>query len=224
MEATHSYLCRELFDFNTSLLSSFEERVCDIIEMRGFQTDVLLANVGADDVLLCDMDGTLIDTDSCNTTSYKAAMEVVLGSSYAELFDEERIERTALYSKLSWISEEQLTQIVALKEKFYAKYIDEVEIIPSTMEILKMFINANKTVLVSNARRSRVMQTLQHLHIEGLFDAIVTKDDCNGSDKFSATISKFHLNPEKVWVFENEEAQAMDAVKAGINVKHIILR
>lgn len=224
IEATYYYLCRELFDFNTSLLSSLKERVYDFVVVHRFQTDLLSANIGVDDVLLFDMDGTLIDTDACNTKAYKMAIASVLGESFAQLFDISRIERKVLRERLSWISEKQLADIIALKEKFYTQFIDEIRIIPSTMEILNRFGETHKVVLVTNARRGRTMQTLRHLHLENSFDAIVTKDDCNGTDKFTTAISILGLNPNKVWVFENEEVQAMTAVSAGININHIILR
>lgn len=222
VEVALSNLCRELFDFNTALVtSSLKEDVCtrDMHRLNSLDWQV-----SAGDVLLFDMDGTLIDTDACNTKAYKAAIEVVLGGDYAELLDISRIERRVLRERLSWISEKQLADIIALKEKFYTQFIDDIRIIPSTMEILNRFGETHKVVLVTNARRGRTMQTLRHLHLENSFDAIVTKDDCNGCDKFTAAISRLNLKAQDVWVFENEEVQAMAAVAAGININHIILR
>ncbi len=222
VEVALSNLCRELFDFNTALVTStLKENVCTRVMHRLKSLDW---QVSAGDVLLFDMDGTLIDTDACNTKAYKVAIEVVLGGDYAELLDISRIERRVLRERLSWISEKQLTDIIALKEKFYTQFIDEISIISSTMEILNRFAETHKVVLVTNARRGRTMQTLRHLHLENSFDVIVTKDECNGRDKFTTAISILGLNPNKVWVFENEEVQAMAAVAAGININHIILR
>ena len=222
VEVALSNLCRELFDFNSALVtSSLKEDVCTRDMHR---LDSLNWQVSAGDVLLFDMDGTLIDTDVCNTNAYKMAIASVLGEDFAQLFNIARIERRVLRERLSWISEKQLADIIAQKEKFYTQFIDEIRIIPSTMEILNRFGETHKVVLVTNARRGRTMQTLRHLHLENTFDAIVTKDDCNGTDKCTTAISILGLNPNKVWVFENEVVQAMTAVSAGININHIILR
>lgn len=209
---------------SNSLNSFFPINNPQEISQKTNRMDIVSPNIKTDDIVFFDMDGTLIDTDACNTKAYKMAIASVLGESFAQLFDISRIERKVLRERLSWISEKQLADIIALKEKFYTQFIDEIRIIPSTMEILNRFGETHKVVLVTNARRGRTMQTLRHLHLENSFDAIVTKDDCNGTDKFTTAISILGLNPNKVWVFENEEVQAMTAVSAGININHIILR
>ena len=209
---------------SNSLNSFFPINNPQEISQKTNSMDIVSPNIKTDDIVFFDMDGTLIDTDACNTKAYKMAIASVLGESFAQLFDISRIERKVLRERLSWISEKQLADIIALKEKFYTQFIDEIRIIPSTMEILNRFGETHKVVLVTNARRGRTMQTLRHLHLENSFDAIVTKDDCNGTDEFTTAISILGLNPNKVWVFENEEVQAMTAVSAGININHIILR
>ena len=68
VEVALSNLCRELFDFNSALVtSSLKEDVCTRDMHR---LDSLNWQVSAGDVLLFDMDGTLIDTDVCNTNAY----------------------------------------------------------------------------------------------------------------------------------------------------------
>lgn len=214
----------ELFDFNTSLFVATSNAGCEESAKCGCTLEMSMLNVKAGDTILIDMDGTLIDTDACNTKAYKAAIEVVLGGDYAELLDIARIERRVLRERLSWISEEQLANIIALKERFYTQFIDEISVIPSTMEILSHFAETHKVVLVTNARRGRTMQTLCHLGLGNMFDGIITKDDCNGENKFNVALTQFHLDPQNVWVFENEETQVKTAVAAGININHIILR
>ena len=213
-----------IWTISNSLNSFFPINNPQEISQKTNRMDIVSPNIKTDDIVFFDMDGTLIDTDACNTKAYKMAIASVLGESFAQLFDISRIERKVLRERLSWIPEKQLADIIALKEKFYTQFIDEIRIIPSTMEILNRFGETHKVVLVTNARRGRTMQTLCHLHLENTFDEIVTKDECNGTDKFTTAISILGLNPNKVWVFENEEVQAMAAVAAGININHIILR
>ncbi|MBR4053102.1 MAG: HAD family hydrolase [Alistipes sp.] len=213
----------ELFDFNTSLFAATstagnEECVASI-----FLSEESALNIKAGDTLLFDMDGTLIDTDACNTKAYKMAIASVLGENLAQLLDVARIERKVLRDRLTWISEEQFARIVALKEQFYACFIDEISVIPSTLAILNRLAETHQVVLVTNACRSRTIQTLRHLGLENKFDDIITKDDCHGINKFETALTQFNLNPNSVWVFENEEVQARCAVAVGIDVKHIIL-
>lgn len=222
-EMSHRFF-NELFDFNTSLFVATSTEWAKASTMCGCILEMSGLNIKEGDTILIDMDGTLINTDVCNTKAYKAAIEVVLGGDYAELLDIARIERRVLRERLSWISEEQLANIIALKERFYTQFIDEIRIIPSTMEILNRLSRTHKVFLVTNARRGRTMQTLCHLGLGNMFDGIITKDDCNGESKFNVALTRFNLNPQDVWVFENEEVQVMAAVTAGININHIILK
>lgn len=217
-------LWQELFDFNMSLFTASTSRAEDF-HVQGYRTlsQQVLPEIGKNDVLIFDMDGTIVNTDACNTKAYKEAIDIVLGLGVSQMFDIPRIERALIQEKLSWVSEIQLNKIIHLKEMFYTQHIDEVATIPSTMEVLERFSSTNMIVLATNARRQRVMQTIQHLNLGKVFDAIITKDDCTMSDKFITALSRLNLDPKKVWVFENEKREADKAVAAGININHVIL-
>ncbi len=175
------------------------------------------------DALLFDMDGTLVDTDRCNTRAYKVAISEIVGEKYANELDVVRINRTTLREKLSWLSNDELSRIVELKEDLYIQFIEDVTIVPYSLSILKSFSTANTIVLTTNARQNRVLQTIGHLCLKDYFDDIITRDDCNKKNKFSTAIDKHHFNPDKVWVFENEKVQVEMAVEVGIKHKQIIL-
>lgn len=183
-----------------------------------------ILDIQPEDTLMFDMDGTLIESDSCNTKAYKKAVANVLGEFFVERLDVVRIDRKVLREKLPWISGEQFEHIVTLKEQYYMELITEVTIVPAIMAILERFLKTNKIILITNAHCQRTMQTLCHLDLTDKFDGIITNDISNGKDKFTRALKYFNLNPQKVWVFENDEVQANIAVAAGIDINHIILK
>lgn len=200
---------------NSSLLCAALFKYCPWCDLRGIQ---------GGDVLLFDMDGTLIDTDRSNTEAYKKAVARVIGEHCVSLLTSERIDRDVLRRELPDITEVQLKQIIALKEEYYTTCLENARVISSTMSILDHFRLSHKVILVTNARMRRTMQTLCYLHLEQYFDAIITKDDDVYGNKYLTAMRMCGLDPQCVWVFENELQQVNAAVAAGIDANHIFLR
>lgn len=200
---------------NSSLFCAAPFNYCPWCDVKGIQEG---------DTLLFDMDGTLIDTDRCNTEAYKNAVARVLGKNCVSSLTIERIDRDVLRRELPDVAEEQLQEIIALKEEYYTTCLENTRVISSTMSILNHFRLSHKVILVTNARMRRTMQTLCYLHLEQYFDAIITKDDDVYGNKYLTAMRMCGLDPQCVWVFENELQQVNAAVAAGIDVNHIFLR
>lgn len=182
------------------------------------------ANISPKDVLLFDMDGTLIHTDNANNIAYKLAIRDVLGEVPDDLFNNVyRIRQVDVKNAIKNISEEQFNQIVTYKKEYYIKNISATYLIDNVVDLLKLHNKTHKCILVSDACCDRVMQTLEYFNLKNKFYAIITKEDCSDDeDKFTSAIRKFKLNPDELWVFEDEQENIDKALK--LNIKHLILK
>lgn len=182
------------------------------------------ANISPKDVLLFDMDGTLIHTDNANNIAYKLAIRDVLGEVPDDLFNNiYRIRQVDVKNAIKNISEEQFNQIVTYKKEYYKKNISATYLIDNVVDLLKLHHKTHKCILVSDACSDRVIQTLEYFNLKNKFYAIITKEDCSDDeDKFTSAIRKFKLNPDELWVFEDEQENIDKALE--LNVKHLILK
>lgn len=180
--------------------------------------------ISPNDVLLFDMDGTLIYTDNANNIAYKLAIRDVLGEIPDDLFNNiYRIRQVDVRNAIKNISEEQFNQVVTCKNEYYKKNLSATYLIDNVVDLLKLHHKTHKCILVSDACCDRVMQTLEYFNLKNKFYAIITKEDCiDNKNKFTSAISKFKLNPDELWVFEDEQENIDKALK--LNVKHLILK
>lgn len=96
-------------------IEEVEKEMLHKIEILDIQD--IKRKVRAGDVLLFDMDGTLIHTNVANNIAYKRAIQYVLGQRYDALFaDIGRIEREHVKERLNWVSDEGIIAII-LKKK-----------------------------------------------------------------------------------------------------------
>ena len=176
------------------------------------------------DIILFDMDNTLINTDKANNESYKSAIRQVLGQEYDDLFiDLTRICREDVKKRLCRISEKQLKDIVSMKSIIYNDNINQTSLVPNVVELLENISTTNRCILVSNACADRVNQTLDFYNLKEYFYAIITKDDCiDWCNKFKTAIDLFLLDPTNIWVIEDEQTNINEALK--LNIKHLILK
>ena len=170
------------------------------------------------------MDGTLIHTDNANNIAYKLAIRDVLGEIPDDLFNNNyRIRQVDVRNAIKNISEEQFNQIVTYKNEYYKKNLSATYLIDNVVDLLKLHHKTHKCILVSDACCDRVMQTLEYFNLKNKFYAIITKEDCSDDeDKFTSAIRKFKLNPDELWVFEDEQENIDKALK--LNIKHLILK
>ena len=170
------------------------------------------------------MDGTLINTDNANNIAYKLAIREVLGEVPDDLFNNVyRIRQVDVRNIIKNISEEQFSQIVTYKKEYYKKNISATYLIDNVVDLLKLHHKTHKCILVSDACSDRVIQTLEYFNLKNIFYAIITKENCiDNENKFTSAIRKFKLNPDEIWVFENEQENIEKALE--LNVKHLILK
>lgn len=179
-----------------------------------------------DKVLFFDMDGTLVDTDYANYLSFKMAIQSVINPKQFLPFNpNERFNRTILQREFPNLNDNEYQAIIRLKERFYSENIGQTKLIPYANNILDKFFELNITVLVTNCREDRALMTLNqhdltHKFSYKIFRKPIDKD--RHINKFENALSFLNSNPNNVIVFENEEFEIEEAVRAGIPIENII--
>jgi beta-phosphoglucomutase len=179
-----------------------------------------------DKVLFFDMDGTLVDTDYANYLSFKMAIQSVINPrQLLEFNPNERFNRTILQREFPNLNNNEYQEIIRLKERFYAENIGQTKLLSFANEILNKYFELNTTVLVTNCREDRAIMTLsQHALTDKFKYKIFRKpiDKNRHINKFENALKTLELEPQMIIVFENEQFEIDEAVKAGIPIENII--
>lgn len=178
--------------------------------------------ITSDLVLFFDMDGTLLDTNLANFLSYNKAIQSVVNLNHNLTYNHnKRFNRSILKNVLPNLTDEEYEKIVHEKEEFYNDFLNEINIISETAEILIKYSKTNKTVLVTNCRKERAMKILKHFGLFDKFSNIFYREfGANGEkvNKFQNAILKLGIPPNLIIAFENEESEIADAYKSGITI------
>lgn len=173
-------------------------------------------------ILFFDMDGTLVDTDLANFLAYKKAILSVTKSDHDLTYNPtKRFNRSVLYRAIPNLTELEYEKVIQEKEEYYKGFLDELKLNEKTVDILFRYSKTNKTVLVSNCRKERVLTTLNHFGLVDKFNYIFCRDtESNGRkiNKFQDAISKLGIPSSLIVAFENEDGEIADAKKAGISI------
>ena len=140
-------------DFNITIFAS--ERHHDMIdknrESKDWQAKAKLA-----DIIVFDLDGTLVDSDTANTFSYKAAAMHVLSCQADELDSNQptRMTRETLIKTIPKINDEQLSRIIYRKERIYHKYLSKTILNVQLSNIIE-HSRRKELILATNSHRAR---------------------------------------------------------------------
>lgn len=169
--------------------------------------------------IIFDLDGTLIDTNNANFLSYKKAIFNVLKKSINLRYNpERRFHRDTLREILPDISEEQITSIIAEKEKLYTQYLkkDETFLIQPSLCILKQYHNIS--ILVTNCTKKRAIETMQYHDILKYCNHCYFKEDIEPyKSKVECLKCKENINFSKILLFEDDVSLQNEFRSAGVN-------
>jgi phosphoglycolate phosphatase-like HAD superfamily hydrolase len=177
-------------------------------------------------IILCDMDGTLINTDYANYLSYNRAIEEVVSQSYDLQYNsEKRFTRKVLKEKISYLSPDQYNEIISLKTNYYNEYLAETKVNPTIAEFIKKISKINETFLVTLCRERRAVETLEYHNLLNCFSRLICWEDLSKIERFNKYASALYLlktNPIESIVCENDKSDIRKALTAGIPRKNII--
>lgn len=174
------------------------------------------------DVLVFDLDGTLINTDYANFLSYKTAIEQILHLRLNLNFNpSKRITREVIRVFVPDISEENFKDIIKIKESLYLNYLHETKLNREIADILEKFQNKD-IVLATNSRLKRATSLLVHYGIIDKFTHKYYGENMIRTNKFQHVLSVLHISGSSVVVFEDSESEIEAAISAGIPSQNIL--
>lgn len=182
--------------------------------------DESLLKIQNAEILVVDLDGTLIDTNQANLLAYQAATLEVTGTALPEqAASYERLTRNRLQEALDDLPADLLDAIVQRKEVLYPQFLHTTQLNTKLYQLL-LGCQDKVLVLATNARQARAEQLLHQHYLHHLF-AECYYHDATQPNKFKQIFARFR--GKEIIIFENETAQAKLAVAAGAHPHTIIM-
>lgn len=177
--------------------------------------------------VLCDLDGTLIDTDYANYVAYRRAVrEVTQLDHQIEFTRGERVNRETVASQLPSLTDVQLERIVALKMEYFREHLPDTKVNDELVDFLRRCKTTNMTVLVSTCREHRAIETLRYHGLLELFSQLLCREQLlvqpESINKYAGAMLLLGVEPNSVLVCEGEAEDIEKAVHAGIPRKNIV--
>jgi beta-phosphoglucomutase len=194
------------------------------------KTDILFGienQINDETVLFFDLDGTLVNTDLVNFNAYKEAIQNILKSKIDLDFNPgKRFNRNLLWELMPQLTEAQFEQIVTEKETSFEKHLRDTTTNSRVIELLKVYNNTNKIVLVTNCRENRALITLKYHGLADCFNHKFFKQTNNANNhvnKYMFALKTLRLSPKNIVVIENERCEIEDAIIAGIEENNVFI-
>lgn len=182
-----------------------------------------IEKVKAANVVIFDLDGTLIETDTANCLAYKAAIAHWLGQDIAAKFpSNRRITRTILNEHLINTSKITIQNIVRYKESIYEQFLHTTKVNQKMYRLLKL-AQGKKVILASDCHFRRGELLLAYHNIGDSFTEKYFSGGDNSDHKYKKIRNNWDLELYKFAVFDDDSMSISYACKAGFNPKSIFL-
>jgi beta-phosphoglucomutase len=189
---------------------------------RGQAPEEWLVKAGLAEVIVFDLDGTLVDSDYANFLAYEDAVIHVL-SKHIELdFSHSiRITRESLKEFIPNITDKQLEDIASYKERIYHKYLSKTKANSQLIQIIARS-QGKEVVLATNSRRCRAELLLNHHGLIGKFSRKIFRGDEDQRDKYARLMADIPKERTPILIFENDGNAIELAIACGIGIDQII--
>ena len=158
-------------------------------------------------LILCDIDGTLIDSDSLNSYSYRTAIEQLGFDVPPELKNIRRITEKELRSCMPSLSEEDVLQIKELKLDIFLKNINMLRL---NSKLLDEISNSGAAVCIctsSKIERAESECKLLDIHYDAIISSTKTKAEL---ERIVNELAEAFCDFEKIICYDDDE----DVLKA----------
>ena len=167
------------------------------------------------EVILTDLDGTLIDTDQANNLAYRKAI-----NSYMPYTEVPLVKRITKEVVDKYCADEALAEKIQIEKIDYnLQFLDHTYLNKELFNLLAKNKTTTKVCLVTKASPERVIQLLEHHNCAEIFDKIFFCKDIR--NKYQYALNEINICSEKVLVFEDDESEILHANEAGIPNKNI---
>lgn len=172
-------------------------------------------------LLIIDLDGTLIDTNSINYHAYKKALKL---EGYDVDFDYFRKYCNG-YSYKRFLPEiigadkaDVMERIHDRKLSYYSDYLNEGRVNTFLVDTIRAAGSTKNVALVTTASRDNTYEILEFFNLTDLFDRVYTAEDVSmpkpDPEGFLKAVQDFNVSVEDVIVFEDSDV----GVEAALNV------
>lgn len=168
--------------------------------------------------VLCDLDGTLVETNEANFLAYQEAIEAIMKIRIVQR--DSRFTKDNIKDECPGISDEDYNDIVKYKSEVYVKYISRTFPNLEIIEHLKELSSHCQVILVSNSSSQRGNEVLLYHKLDNLFN--VKYYNTSLDNKYKNVLSLYNIAAKDVLVFENDETDIRDALRTGILKEQII--
>lgn len=172
-------------------------------------------------LIICDFDGTLVDTRVANYLAYRDALKESSYDLSAEQYNECFGLRFDDFMTRMGINDESMKRkIKSRKAEIYPLYFNKIKINQNLVGFIEAFRKSGgKTALASTASLKNISNVLDFTKLNNLFDAVISGDDIEkpkpDPECYIKAMQLFNMQPHECLIFEDSRIGITAAAASG---------